>query len=61
MRRKSCTFIAFAPIARTIHYIAGPGALGADYASLPYAKPTRSFWPRVADPFGQPDQFTQQG
>ncbi len=44
---------AFAPIARAIHYISGPGALSFDYASLPYTKRTRPFWPKVADPFAQ--------
>ena len=41
---------AFAPIARAIHYVSGPGALNFDYASIPYTK-ARPFWPRVADPF----------
>ncbi len=42
---------AFAPIARAIHYVSGPGALDFDYAAIPYTKRTRPFWPRVADPF----------
>ena len=41
---------AFAPIARAIHYVSGPGALNFDYASIPYTK-ARPCWPRVADPF----------
>ena len=43
---------AFAPIARAIHYLSGPGALSFDYAALPYTKRKTPFWPRVADPFG---------
>ena len=43
---------AFAPIARAIRYVSGPGALDFDYAALPYTKRTAPFWPRVADPFG---------
>ena len=42
---------AFAPVARAIRYVSGPGALEFDYAALPYTKLTRAFWPRVADPF----------
>jgi len=42
---------AFAPIARGVRYVAGPGALSFDYAALPYTKRTTPFWPRVADPF----------
>ncbi|WP_428535415.1 M81 family metallopeptidase [Rhodopila sp.] len=41
----------FAPVARAIRYVSGPGALDFDYAALPYMKRTRAFWPRVADPF----------
>ena len=41
----------FAPIARAIRYVAGPGALSFDYATLPYKKRTTPFWPRDADPF----------
>ena len=43
---------AFAPIARAIRYVSGPGALDFDYAALPYTKRTAPFWPRIADPFG---------
>ena len=42
---------AFAPIARSVLYLSGPGALSFDYATLPYVKRTRPYWPRVADPF----------
>lgn len=42
---------AFAPIARAIRYVSGPGALDFDYAAIPYTKRTAPFWPRVADPF----------
>ena len=53
---------AFAPIARAIYYVSGPGALNFDYAALPYTKRTAPFWPRVANPFaaeaeeGQPTE-----
>ena len=42
---------AFAPVAQSVHYVSGPGALSFDYATLPYTKRTAPFWPRVADPF----------
>lgn len=42
---------AFAPIARAVHYVSGPGALSFDHTNLPYTKRTVPFWPRVADPF----------
>lgn len=45
---------AFAPIARAVHYLSGPGALSFDYAALPYTKRALPFWPRVADPFAEP-------
>ena len=41
----------FAPVARAIRYVSGPGALDFDYAALPYTKRTSPFWPRVSDPF----------
>jgi microcystin degradation protein MlrC len=44
----------FAPIARAIRYVSGPGALSFDYAALPYTKLRRPFWPRTADPFATP-------
>ena len=40
----------FAPIARAIRYVSGPGALSFDYAALPYTKLTKPFWPRDAAP-----------
>ena len=42
---------AFAPLARHVMYLAGPGALSFDYASLPYRRRTAPYWPRVPDPF----------
>lgn len=42
---------AFAPIARHIRYVAAPGAIPPDYASIPYTKRTRPFWPRAENPF----------
>jgi microcystin degradation protein MlrC len=42
---------AFAPIAKKVLYAAPPGALAPDFATIPYTKLTRAYWPRVADPF----------
>lgn len=42
---------AFAPIARDIRYVSAGGAIAPEFASIPYTKRTRPFWPRVADPF----------
>ena len=47
---------AFAPIARKVNYISGPGALSFDYATLPYTKRILPFWPRVANPFASPSE-----
>jgi microcystin degradation protein MlrC len=41
----------FAPIAKGILYAAGPGAMGRDFAKVPYTKITRPWWPKVPDPF----------
>jgi microcystin degradation protein MlrC len=41
----------FAPIAKAIFYAAPPGALTPDFASIPYTKLQRPYWPKVADPF----------
>jgi len=41
----------FAPVAREIRYVAAPGAIGPDFAAIPYTRRTRPYWPRVADPF----------
>ena len=42
---------AFAPVARTIRYVAAPGAIPPDFTAIPYTKRTVPFWPRVEDPF----------
>ena len=42
---------AFAPIAREIRYVAAPGAVPPDYASIAFTKLTKPFWPKTADPF----------
>lgn len=42
---------AFAPVAREIRYVAAEGAVPPDYASIPFTKRTKPFWPKVADPF----------
>lgn len=41
----------FAPIAKVILYATPPGALSSDFASIPYKKMTKPYWPRVKNPF----------
>lgn len=41
----------FAPIAKHILYAKAPGALGPDFAAIPYTKLKRPYWPKVIDPF----------
>ncbi len=43
----------FAPIAKAIFYANAPGALSGDFASMPYTKLARPWWPKLADPFAQ--------
>ena len=45
--------MSFAPIATQVRYVAAPGAIGPDYAAIPYTKLRTPYWPRVADPFGK--------
>jgi len=40
----------FASLAREVLYVAGPGALTSDYASIPFTKRRHPYWPRIADP-----------
>lgn len=42
----------FAPIARDILYVDGPGALRRRYAEIPYTKVSRAMWPMAEDPLG---------
>ena len=44
-------YAGFAPISAAVRYIAAPGTVGAEFASLPYTKLARPYWPRVPDPF----------
>ena len=44
-------YAGFAPIAREILYMATPGAVGPDFAAIPFTKLNKPFWPRVEDPF----------
>jgi microcystin degradation protein MlrC len=44
-------YAGFAPIAKQVRYVAAPGAIGPDFASIPFTKRTVPYWPRVADPF----------
>jgi microcystin degradation protein MlrC len=46
-------YSGFAPIAAGVRYIASPGAVGAEFANLPYTKVSRPFWPKIAEPFGE--------
>ncbi len=41
----------FAPIAREVRYVAAPGAIGPDFAAIPFTKRTIPYWPRVANPW----------
>ena len=41
----------FAPIARRIFYVAGPGTVSPDFACLPVPRSGRPLWPQVEDPF----------
>ena len=41
----------FAPVAKEIRYVAAPGAIGPDFANIPFTKRTTPYWPRVADPW----------
>ena len=43
----------FAPIAKEILYVAAPGAIAPDFAAIPYTKLTKSYWPRVEDPWAK--------
>ena len=42
---------AFAPIAAEIRYVAAPGAIGPDFANIPFTKRTTPYWPRVENPW----------
>ena len=44
-------YAGFAPISTAVRYIAAPGTVGAEFASLPYTKITRPYWPKVENPF----------
>ena len=41
----------FAPIARSVRYVAAPGAIGPDFAAIPFTRRTTPYWPRVANPW----------
>jgi microcystin degradation protein MlrC len=47
---------AFAPIAKAVFYIAGPGAIALDIPALPYKNVRRPKWPLDPDPWG-PDPW----
>ncbi len=44
-------YAGFAPISVAVRYIAAPGTVGAEFATLPYTKITRPYWPNVENPF----------
>ena len=44
-------YAGFAPIAKEVHYINGPGAITPDYANIPYTKRDKNYWPKVENPF----------
>ena len=44
-------YAGFEPIASAIYYVSGPGTLTSDYASIPFTKRKRPYWPKVEDPF----------
>ena len=45
-------YARFAPIAAEILFVAAPSAMPSDFATIPYRRFNRPYWPRVADPFG---------
>ncbi len=46
-------YAGFEPLAAEILYIASPGTLSSDYATIPYGKRETPFWPKVADPWAE--------
>jgi microcystin degradation protein MlrC len=44
-------YAGFEPVATEILYVAAPGAITPDFASIPFEKLTAPYWPRVEDPF----------
>ena len=43
---------AFAPLAKAVLHIGGPGAIATDFTALPYRKARRPLWPFDPDPLG---------
>jgi microcystin degradation protein MlrC len=43
---------AFAPLAKAVLYVGGPGAIATDFSTLPYRKARRPIWPLDPDPLG---------
>ncbi len=43
-------YAGFAPIASEVIYVAAPGSIPPDFATIPYEKFTDAYWPRVDDP-----------
>ena len=49
-------YAAFAPVARSVRYVAAPGAIPPEFETIAYTKRTKPYWPRVADPFALVNQ-----
>ena len=45
-------YAGFAPLAKEVLYVTTPGAIPPDLATLPLARRTTPWWPKVADPHG---------
>jgi microcystin degradation protein MlrC len=45
-------YAGFAPVGKQVRYVAAPGAIGPDFAAIPFTKLAKPYWPRVANPFG---------
>jgi microcystin degradation protein MlrC len=44
-------YAGFAPFAAEVIYVAAPGAIPPDFASIPFEKFTDAYWPRVDNPY----------
>ena len=44
-------YAGFAPLAKEIIYVASPGAINPDFASIRYTKREMPYWPQVENPF----------
>jgi microcystin degradation protein MlrC len=44
-------YAGFAPIAKSVRYVATAGAIAPEFDKIPYTRKTEPYWPRVDDPF----------